>query len=71
MSFSTPNNVVINTGEGFIGGRLIQFTVLTDTVISDSDGNAFGSGTAGESLEGKFPQGVFTVTSGSIKIWNK
>ena len=70
MSFSTNSTVTLNAGETFRGGYNIQVTVITAAVISDAEGNVFGSYEAGTSYEGLMPNGVFTVTSGSIKIWN-
>ena len=70
MSFSTKSNVTLTAGDLFRGGYKIQLTVVEDAVISDVDGTVFGSYDAGTSYEGLMPNGIFTVTYGSIKIWN-
>lgn len=59
---------VVNTGEKFKGGNLITFAVIDEAVISDGEGVVIGTYEAGSSYQDVMPEGVFVVTSGSIKI---
>lgn len=61
----------LSAGDEFISGVRVTFTVLSgvDATIEDDVGNLIGTYTQGESYQGDFPQGVFTVASGSIKFW--
>lgn len=65
--FDKPRTLV--AGDKFKGGGLVTFSVITDTVVSDTEGVVVGNYTTGESYQGIMPSGVFVVTSGSIKLW--
>lgn len=67
--FNGSKDVTLVSGDSFAGGQVVKFTVLTEAVIADSDGNAFGTYAAGTSYGGVFPRGNFSLASGSIKIW--
>lgn len=67
--FNGSKDKTLTAGDTFGGGRPMKFTVITDATIQDSEGNTFGTYTAGNSYDGVFPRGTFTVFAGSIKIW--
>ena len=60
---------IINAGEKFTGNAVLYITGLTTAVISDGSGNVVATLEAGVSYTDTWPAGVFTVTSGSIKLW--
>lgn len=67
--FNGSKDVTYTAGDTIPGNRIIRFTVITNAVLTDGEGNTFGSYEAGTSVEGLLPRGTFTLSSGSIKVW--